>query len=150
MYTAALLRTGFDDMETLAAIEDEDMKDLGMLPFHAKLLRRKVAELNGTCVEEGLEVVAFLRDAGLERYAQPLAAHGFDDMEVLLLIDDLDLKDIGVPRGHVVKLKKRLREYELSLDAGPGYSTPCPPPAPPARSPPARAPPARAPPAGRR
>lgn len=57
----------------------------------------------------------FLREVGLEQYTTTLLEHGFDDMETLLLIDDVDLKDLGVRLGHVVKLKKRLREHELRL-----------------------------------
>jgi len=52
-----------------------------------------------------------LQEAGLEQYTAALLQAGFDDIEVLLLIEDSDLRDLGFVRGHVVKLRKRLREY---------------------------------------
>jgi len=141
MYTALLLRNGFDDIETLADLEEADIKDLGIPQVHANILRRKVAELNGATAGEGMDanpVVVFLREIGLEQYAQPLLAHGFDEMETLLDVEDEDLRDMGVPRGHVVKLKKRLRQYELAaeeyqyaepLAPAAARRAPCPPPA---------------------
>jgi len=56
-------------------------------------------------------VFVFLTEAGLSQYAEPLVMNGFDDMETLLDIEDADMMDIGIPRGHMVKLKKRLREF---------------------------------------
>jgi len=58
-------------------------------------------------------VVLFLEEAGLSQYASCLLGSGFDELETLLEIEDADLKDLGVPRGHALKLKRRLREYEL-------------------------------------
>jgi len=117
MYTAVLLKNGFDDMETLAAITDADLEDLGVMPPHRRLLRRKLMHPAGAAQEQEAEVVSpvtsFLQDIGLPQYASVLVEHGFDDMETLVLIDDLDLKDMGFRLGHMVKLKKRLREYEL-------------------------------------
>lgn len=66
-------------------------------------------------VQENNPVVDFLERVGLEQYADILMNAGFDDMETLLEIEDADLKDIGIPRGHAVKLRKRLREF---LEAG--------------------------------
>jgi len=56
-------------------------------------------------------VVAFLRSAGLGQYAEVLLQSGFDDMETLLDIEDVDMKDLDIPRGHAVKLRRKLREY---------------------------------------
>mmetsp|Transcript_82802 Transcript_82802/g.208504 ORF Transcript_82802/g.208504 Transcript_82802/m.208504 type:complete len:842 (+) Transcript_82802:50-2575(+) len=57
-------------------------------------------------------VVVFLTQVGLCQYAELLVQSGFDDMETLLEIEDSDMKDIGIPRGHAVKLKKRLRDFQ--------------------------------------
>jgi len=57
--------------------------------------------------------VAFLEDNGLVQYAHNLLQNGFDEMEILLDMDDLDMKDVGIPRGHALKLKKRLHEFQL-------------------------------------
>mmetsp|Transcript_65910 Transcript_65910/g.155227 ORF Transcript_65910/g.155227 Transcript_65910/m.155227 type:complete len:434 (-) Transcript_65910:301-1602(-) len=56
-------------------------------------------------------VTAFLRDVGLPQYAEVLRDHGFDDMETLLGMEEEHMRDAGMPSGHVVKLKRRLREY---------------------------------------
>jgi len=61
--------------------------------------------------------VKFLEGIGLPQYAQVLLDSGFDEMDTLLLVEDADLKDLGVPRGHILKLKRRLREYELEQAA---------------------------------
>lgn len=45
-------------------------------------------------------------------YAKALIGDGFDDMDVLVDIEDADMKESGIPRGHAVKLRKRLREYQ--------------------------------------
>eukprot|EP00443_Scrippsiella_acuminata_P079260 CAMPEP_0115417504 /NCGR_PEP_ID=MMETSP0271-20121206/24158_1 /TAXON_ID=71861 /ORGANISM="Scrippsiella trochoidea, Strain CCMP3099" /LENGTH=196 /DNA_ID=CAMNT_0002841893 /DNA_START=50 /DNA_END=636 /DNA_ORIENTATION=+ len=60
----------------------------------------------------GGSVMAFLRDAGLEQIATPLLRSGFDDMETLLSIEDADMKDLGIPTCHVVRLRKKLQELQ--------------------------------------
>jgi serine/threonine protein kinase/hemoglobin-like flavoprotein len=55
-------------------------------------------------------VATFLHGIGLAQYAQTLLENGFDDMETLIEIEDEHMKQLGMPPGHVVKLKKRLRE----------------------------------------
>jgi len=57
------------------------------------------------------QVVAFLGENDMLQYAELLLANGFDDMETLLDIEDEDLADIGMPRGHVIRLRKRMREF---------------------------------------
>jgi len=57
-------------------------------------------------------VITFLEENGLGQYASALFSHGFDEMETLLEATDDDLKDMGVPRGHILKLKRHLREYK--------------------------------------
>lgn len=59
-------------------------------------------------------VGAFLKEIGLFQYTEPLLRSGFDDMETLLEIEDGHMKDLGIPPGHVLKLKKRLREFARS------------------------------------
>merc|ERR1712087_1012633 len=49
------------------------------------------------------------------KYATVLLSSGFDEMETLLDVDDIDLKDLGFPRGHALKLKRHLREYQMNL-----------------------------------
>jgi len=41
-----------------------------------------------------------------------LLQSGFDDMDTLISMTDDDMKDLGIPRGHVVKLRKCLRAFE--------------------------------------
>mmetsp|Transcript_62873 Transcript_62873/g.182386 ORF Transcript_62873/g.182386 Transcript_62873/m.182386 type:complete len:740 (+) Transcript_62873:64-2283(+) len=61
-------------------------------------------------LDEDHPIMQFLERIGLPQYAEALIKSGFDDMETLMEIQDLDMKDIGIPRGHAVKLRKRLRE----------------------------------------
>lgn len=61
-----------------------------------------------TCQEEN-PVVMFMQEIGLSQYSSVLLEAGFDDMETLRDIEDGDMADLGIPRGHAVKLKKRLR-----------------------------------------
>lgn len=136
-----LLRNGFDDLETLAEMADADMKDLGLPGHDAVRLRKSIQQLRGEAsqVDENHPVAAFLREIGLEQYIEALLQNGFDDMETLAEIQDGDMRDLGIARGHALKLAKRLREFQ----AGPA---PAPPPAPPSaqcRSPAAPIQPAR-------
>jgi len=59
----------------------------------------------------GVEVQEFLESVGLWQYADCLLQGGFDEMETLLCIEDSDMSDLGIPRGHQVKLKKKMREH---------------------------------------
>lgn len=117
VYVDRMVQSGFDDMETLLAIEESDMKALGFSTQHAALLKRKLQEHQGATMDENHPVVVFLKDIGLSQYAEGLIKNGWDDMETLLMIDDEGMKELGIPRGHVLKLKKRLREYQENLDA---------------------------------
>lgn len=118
-YSMQLLQNGFDDIETLFAMEDGDMKDLGIPPVYVVKMRRRLQELQrqglqpGRDLDENHPVMQFLEEAGLAQYAKVLLRSGFDDLETLLDIEDSDMKELGIPRGHAVKLKKRLREYQL-------------------------------------
>jgi len=133
-YAEALLSNGFDDMDTLSHIEDADMKEIGMTPCHVVKLRRRLQELQrqraepGPELDEGNPVICFLRDAGLLQYAEVLLQSGFDELETLLEIEDNDMKDLGIPRGHAVKLKRRLREHRTA-SASSGRPRPAPQPA---------------------
>eukprot|EP00411_Alexandrium_monilatum_P030473 CAMPEP_0175371190 /NCGR_PEP_ID=MMETSP0095-20121207/21592_1 /TAXON_ID=311494 /ORGANISM="Alexandrium monilatum, Strain CCMP3105" /LENGTH=810 /DNA_ID=CAMNT_0016669355 /DNA_START=14 /DNA_END=2447 /DNA_ORIENTATION=- len=62
--------------------------------------------------DEDNPVAVFLREVGLGQYTEALLQSGFDDMETLRDIEDADMADLGIPRGHAVKLKKRLREID--------------------------------------
>lgn len=59
--------------------------------------------------------MSFLEEHGLGQYATAFVSSGFDELETLLEVDDIDLKDLGLPRGHALKLKRHLREYETNL-----------------------------------
>jgi len=90
-----------------------------MPPYHVMRLRKSLKELQQRGAEASAEggrsvVVAFLEEHGLEQYASALLSSGFDEMETLLDVDDLDLKDLGIPRGHALKLKRHLRNYEIN------------------------------------
>merc|ERR1712151_154491 len=71
----------------------------------------------GDQANAGSVVVAFLEECGLGKYSAVLLGSGFDEMETLLDVDDIDLKDLGFPRGHALKLKRHLREYQTNLYA---------------------------------
>ena len=53
-YEDLLRETGFDDHESLLAIEEDDMDAIGMMTGHKRKLIRAVAELNERLQEEGL------------------------------------------------------------------------------------------------
>jgi len=122
MYSAKLLQSGFDEMETLFSVEDADLRDLGLPPYHVTRLRKSLreqqqrerAEADGSMEGERNLVVAFLEEHGLGQYADLLLGSGFDEMETLLDVDDVDLKDLGLPRGHALKLKRHLRQYQIN------------------------------------
>mmetsp|Transcript_56077 Transcript_56077/g.141964 ORF Transcript_56077/g.141964 Transcript_56077/m.141964 type:complete len:329 (+) Transcript_56077:53-1039(+) len=112
-YTEALLRNGWDDMETLLAIEDADMKDAGCSPRDVAVLRAalQAERSRRRAADDSKVVVSFLQTVGMEQYAEVLLGHGYDEMETLLLIEDADMKELGLPRGHSLKLRKKLHEY---------------------------------------
>lgn len=66
-------------------------------------------------------VVAFLGESDMLQYAEVLLENGFDDLETLMEIEDADLADLGMPRGHILKLRRRLREF---VGAAPGAQPP--------------------------
>jgi len=118
-FVDAVLESGFDEIETLLEMEYADMLDAGMAPRDAGTLQRRLQEMRGEAgggpqsprLDESNAVVAFMRGAGLGQYAEVLVRNGFDDMETLAEAEDSDLKDLGLPRGHQVKLRIRLREF---------------------------------------
>lgn len=68
---------------------------------------------------EKSEVTAFMREIGLPQYAEILRDHGFEDMETLLGIEEEHMRDIGMPAGHIVKMKRHLRDCpQLSTSVG--------------------------------
>jgi len=123
-YTEVLLANGFDEMDTLMHIEDADMKEVGINPCHIVKLRRRLQELhrqagNGPDLDDSNPVVAFLKDIGLAQYAEALLQSGFDELESLVDIEDNDMKDLGIPRGHAVKLRRCLRDFQGTQECGP-------------------------------
>jgi len=53
-------------------------------------------------------MAAFLEDADLSLYLEPLLSNGFDDLETLLEIRDEDMAKLGMPLGHVLKLRRKI------------------------------------------
>eukprot|EP00439_Symbiodinium_sp_Y106_P056516 s422_g7.t3 len=51
-YVDAMLRNGFDDIETLSDMREEHMKSMGMLPGHALKLKKRLREFLGTQGDE--------------------------------------------------------------------------------------------------
>jgi len=60
---------------------------------------------------EVAEVVVFMREIGLSQYSDVLLKHGFDDLEILMDVQDSHLKAMGFLPGHMLKIKKRLKEH---------------------------------------
>jgi len=115
-HASTFLQSGVDDVETLLALEEDDLKDLGLPIWHRHRLCKKLSELR-TELTVNHEVATFLQGAGLGEYAGPLIRHGFDDMDTLLCIEDCDLKALGMPRGHVLKFRRGLREHAAEQEA---------------------------------
>eukprot|EP00441_Pelagodinium_beii_P034350 CAMPEP_0197630234 /NCGR_PEP_ID=MMETSP1338-20131121/7789_1 /TAXON_ID=43686 ORGANISM="Pelagodinium beii, Strain RCC1491" /NCGR_SAMPLE_ID=MMETSP1338 /ASSEMBLY_ACC=CAM_ASM_000754 /LENGTH=419 /DNA_ID=CAMNT_0043201419 /DNA_START=29 /DNA_END=1288 /DNA_ORIENTATION=+ len=57
---------------------------------------------------EGHEVTTFLRQIGMEQHGALLIHNGFDDMETLAMLEEDHMRDMGMPLGHILKLRKRL------------------------------------------
>jgi len=76
--------------------------------------------------DEDQHLARFLREIGLGMYVDVLMRSGFDDMETLCDIDDADMKDLGIPRGHALKLRRHLHKYQsvtwLGEDGSPPQS----------------------------
>lgn len=118
-YAEKFLRSGFDEVETLADMVDSDLKDLGVPAHHAARLRRRL--LDGEQHQGTLEleidrskknaVTAFLETHGLGEYSGVFLAEDIDDMETLLEAGESDLAELGLSRGHALKLQRHLCEY---------------------------------------
>ena len=59
-------------------------------------------------LSDALGVWQFLEGARLEMYAKNFLAQGFDSMNVVRMMDDKDLEDCGVSRGHIKKIRMSL------------------------------------------
>lgn len=59
-------------------------------------------------------MAAFLRAADLGQYAAALMRSGFDELDVLCDMEDNDMRDLGIRRGHAVKLRRRLQDYRAA------------------------------------
>lgn len=110
-----LLAEGFDELETLASMDVEDIKEIA-ISYNSRL-RRGLQELRGEeqdgCGSPTNGVVGFLERHGMAQYAAGFLQSGFDEMLTLAEIEDEDLKDLGLPRGHALKLRRLVREYML-------------------------------------
>jgi len=96
-----------------------DIQELGVPQYHVVRLQKSLRELrerDGSDQQSARSaVVTFLEEHGLAQYADVLLSSGFEEMETLLDMDDLDLKDLGFPRGHALKLRRHLRDYQTNL-----------------------------------
>jgi len=63
--------------------------------------------------------------AGLGQYTTKLLQVGFDEIETLLEIEDTDLKDVGMPRGHIMKLRRAFRNLTGTAEAPDSHEQPC-------------------------
>jgi len=81
----------------------------GMRSAPASVRRPGLASRKPAGLEQN-PVTVFLREASLSQYAELLISNGFDDLETLLDIEDEHMKEIGIPPGHILKLKKKLRD----------------------------------------
>lgn len=123
-----VLALGFDDLDTLLHISDNDMKELGMPPSDIAKLRAALHEHRGCDADDAPNpVVTFLREVGMDQYAKVLLDNGFDEMETLAEISDEDMKALGFPRGHAIKLHLKLRDR---LGEAPAAPEPAPAPTP--------------------
>lgn len=120
-YVEMIVQNGFDDLDTLLDIAHCDIQAIGIPNSHAvKLLdATRAARDSLGCdtprpegsFDEQNPVALFLKDVGLSQYAYALLHSGFDEMEILLDIEDSDMKDLGIPRGHALKLRKKIQQY---------------------------------------
>lgn len=108
MHTATILRDGFDEMEILLAAEDTDIKSWGLKAADVACLKR-VLRVYQQALDS--DIAVFLKQHGLEQYRAPLMQQGFTEMATLVDITEDDMRQVGLLRGHVQKLKRELREY---------------------------------------
>jgi len=87
------------------ALPSAKQPEAALIPSPQVLSARSVCQ-----VDEDNAVAKFMREIGLGQYTEALLQAGFDEMETLRDMEDADMADLGIPRGHAVKLKKRLRE----------------------------------------
>jgi len=121
MHTATILRDGFDEMEILLAAEDTHIKSWGLKATDAACLKRVLREYQQALDSD---IAVFLKQHGLEQYRAPLMQQGFTEMATLVDITEDDMRQIGLLRGHVQKLKRALREYGETLDSSTSGSVP--------------------------
>jgi len=69
--------------------------------------------------EDFLEVASFLVAAGLDRYTSLFLEHGFDCMETVQEMEERHMQAIGMATGHMLKLRKKLRERKMPSESKP-------------------------------
>jgi len=120
LYLQVFLQHGFDEMDTLRDTEDDDMRQLGMHPLDIKLLRQNLesqAALASKDVLADNPVTVFLRHHGLGEHAAKFVQSGFDELDVLFEVEETDLKDLGLTRGHALKFRRHLRELQRQRES---------------------------------
>jgi len=63
------------------------------------------------------ELCEFLHKAGLMQYVTALLRNGFDDMETILLLDEKNMRDLGMTPGQVWKCKRSLSALTRPTDS---------------------------------
>eukprot|EP00931_Biecheleriopsis_adriatica_P001934 TRINITY_DN10248_c0_g1_i1.p1 TRINITY_DN10248_c0_g1~~TRINITY_DN10248_c0_g1_i1.p1 ORF type:complete len:406 (-),score=79.63 TRINITY_DN10248_c0_g1_i1:106-1323(-) len=58
------------------------------------------------------QVVVLLTELGMARYANLIVARGFDDINKLRFVQEVDLLTLGIPSGYIIKLRRRARACE--------------------------------------
>jgi len=81
----------------------------------ASARKAQVSSARGASCERN-EVTIFLRQIGLEQYGPILIRNGFDDMETLVMLEEDLMKDMGLPIGHILKLKKKIKDVSTLDD----------------------------------
>ena len=131
-YYDKFVEDGFDDLESVAAVKECDLIELGVLRGHRrKILNRQQRRFSSqkrslqqgkarACVvavqwyryllveDAKLEVKKWLESAGCVQYWATFLGEGFDDMETLRLVSEEDMSSMKIKRGHMRKILNRL------------------------------------------
>jgi len=52
----------------------------------------------------------FLQAAGLQQFLENFAAHGYDEMDIIRLMGNAEMEEVGLKGGHKLKLREALRQ----------------------------------------
>ncbi|XP_065826351.1 E3 ubiquitin-protein ligase RNF213-like isoform X2 [Oscarella lobularis] len=110
-YRRKFVEEGFDDLESLAAVRECDLEELGVLRGHRrKILNRKQIGIPSQQRKDAkLEVRKWLESAQCVQYYNTFLEEGFDDIESLFLITEEDFTSMKIKLGHRRKIMSRLK-----------------------------------------